>query len=466
MLNLKINNIGKLNKVNLDLDAITILGAKNDSGKSTISKALGTSLNALNNYPALFDKYLEAQIRRIVSDIDGILKNNLYGKMLILDSLPDEYKSFFDENGSYSFDFINYHFKNKENGASSPKQEIEYLYGFYNYILTFHKDSITKKDYEKLKDLNTSLYKVNETNLNDIKNTLISRFFDENFKDKIGNFHNNNSSNIEITQNDNKIFEAKFNNENHLKECKTGFSQIKNVIYIESPLIIDKIDKPLAFFNRRSILNYENNLLNMLTNKNQEDILDLYYDDKLHVLNMIKNIINGKLELKENPFSKGFNFRRGSYEIETLNLATGIKSFSIIQLLLENNWLDKEALLIIDEPEVHLHPEWQVKFVEILILISKHLGVTIYLNTHSTYIIEAFQIISKYYKLEDKVNYYMLESNDFSSSTTEIKMEDLTSDSIEINKSLNKLYEQLNGAFDLLDQYKFNINFDRDNKNE
>ena len=55
------------------------------------------------------------------------------------------------------------------------------------------------------------------------------------------------------------------------------------------------------------------------------------------------------------------------------NLATGSKMFSIIKTLLENGEINFDTMLILDEPEAHLHPEWQNIFAEIIILIVKHL---------------------------------------------------------------------------------------------
>ncbi|MBV5220517.1 AAA family ATPase [Staphylococcus hominis] len=461
MLNLKINNVGKINKVDININGITILGAKNDSGKSTISKVLGTSLNALNNYEKLFEEYLNDQIRDLLFTIDGILKNNLDDIVFDLEELPKEYRIFFDSEGRYAFRYFN--FKRNFEKNSSIEERILYLSRIFEYIINNYSEKITEKDLNELNNSLNKLKKVHETRIEDVKIELISQFFNESFNRSINNFHNNNHANINITQNDNLIFNVLFNNENHIKKCKTGVSQVKKVIYIESPLILDQIERRKSFFNYNySTVSYEDDLRYMLLNKKEKNILADNKDIKLKVALKIANIINGKLEKKEKSMNGKLSFKRGSYDIEVLNLATGIKSFAIIQLLLENNWLDNQSLLIIDEPEVHLHPEWQVKFVEILVLINKYLGVNIYINTHSTYLIEGFQIISKNYNIDDTVNYYMLETNDFSSFAKEIKVQDSISNSIEINDSLNKLYDQLNGAFEILDNHKFNW----DNENE
>ena len=40
------------------------------------------------------------------------------------------------------------------------------------------------------------------------------------------------------------------------------------------------------------------------------------------------------------------------------NTASGIKQIGVVQLLLSNRKLQENSVLIIDEPEVNLHPEW------------------------------------------------------------------------------------------------------------
>lgn len=68
--------------------------------------------------------------------------------------------------------------------------------------------------------------------------------------------------------------------------------------------------------------------------------------------------------------------------------------------------------LIIDEPEVNLHPDWQFKLANILMLLVKKLNVSIYINTHSPLFIEAINAFSEYYDLDDETNYYLTEKSD------------------------------------------------------
>ena len=67
------------------------------------------------------------------------------------------------------------------------------------------------------------------------------------------------------------------------------------------------------------------------------------------------------------------------------NLSTGMKNFVILKQLLQNGSIDENGIVILDEPEIHLHPEWQLKFAEIIVLLQIEFGVHVLLNTHSPY---------------------------------------------------------------------------------
>jgi len=100
----------------------------------------------------------------------------------------------------------------------------------------------------------------------------------------------------------------------------------------------------------------------------------------------IKTIIEGEF-IEDNG---SFIFKKEDKDIELSNVAMGIKYFGILQVLSNSNYLYKGQILILDEPEVHLHPQWQLKLAEIIVDLVKQ-GVKILINSHSPYMIEALQ---------------------------------------------------------------------------
>lgn len=93
-------------------------------------------------------------------------------------------------------------------------------------------------------------------------------------------------------------------------------------------------------------------------------------------------------------------------KIDIRNLAMGAKMFAMLKTLLENGSIKENTVLILDEPEVHLHPEWQNILAELLVLLQYQLGVTILLTTHSSQFLMAIETFAKKYELGKKFKVY------------------------------------------------------------
>lgn len=161
---------------------------------------------------------------------------------------------------------------------------------------------------------------------------------------------------------------------------------------------------------------------------------ELYKD----LLEKIHKIILGEFEY--NKSNKDFIYRKQGYTFDKKNVATGIKSFGIIEILLKNKQLDENTILIIDEPEVHLHPKWQIKYAEILILISKELGVKILLNSHSPYLIRAMEVYRKTHDYEENIKFYTL------ADCIEGKSKKI----IDVTNNLNQIFDKLIEPYEIL----------------
>lgn len=106
----------------------------------------------------------------------------------------------------------------------------------------------------------------------------------------------------------------------------------------------------------------------------------------------------GVVEYQEPTWSRGLDIR---------NISSGMKPFLILKTLLDKGVFKCGGVLIFEEPEVHLHPEWQLRLAEILVLLRAKLGVSIVLNTHSPYFINAVEVYAAKYGVKDKCRYYL-----------------------------------------------------------
>ena len=96
-----------------------------------------------------------------------------------------------------------------------------------------------------------------------------------------------------------------------------------------------------------------------------------------------------------------------SKEIDVASLSTGLKAFVILKQLLLNGNLQDKDVIVLDEPEIHLHPEWQMLYAEIIVLLQKKYNFHIVVTTHSAHFLEALELYSKKYKTSARCNYYL-----------------------------------------------------------
>ncbi len=143
-------------------------------------------------------------------------------------------------------------------------------------------------------------------------------------------------------------------------------------------------------------------------------------------------------EFKKDEMGKYF-FEKRKQRIELEYTATGIKYLGIFQVLSQNNYLNQKSVLILDEPEVHLHPKWQLEMAKVIVELVKN-GVKVVVNSHSPYMIEALKRYSEVEEIEKKTNFYLAEDG-------YIKQ-------IENSNSLTleKIFEKLSEPFDIFEE--------------
>ena len=108
----------------------------------------------------------------------------------------------------------------------------------------------------------------------------------------------------------------------------------------------------------------------------------------------IDEIVGGQL-VKTNP--KGIQFQQENLtrSIEISSMSTGIKALSLLRYALEKGCIQRGSILILDEPEINLHPEWQIKYAEMIVEMQKLFDLRIVITTHSPYFMQAIEYSTK-----------------------------------------------------------------------
>lgn len=184
-------------------------------------------------------------------------------------------------------------------------------------------------------------------------------------------------------------------------ETNLNYHYNKNIYFIDNPFIFDRNDYSY------SLSISESHLINNILYSEKPNTLDkILAEDKLkNIYDKLSNAVNDKILEKDGEFYLEQDF---FYEpISVHNLSAGLKSFAIIKMLLERNALKEDDILILDEPEIHLHPKWQLLYAEIIVLLQKEFNIYILITTHSPYFLEAIEMYSKLHGMQEKTNYYL-----------------------------------------------------------
>ena len=185
-------------------------------------------------------------------------------------------------------------------------------------------------------------------------------------------------------------------------------------------------------------------------------IPEVFYIDNISILDLknldilrVDHIIHIKDALENEDYSSKPSRIKDILKNDCSDLsAAGIKQIGILEILLQNGSLKENSFLIIDEPESNLHPEWQIKFAQILVSLVKELDIYIYLNSHSPMFIEAMSLYSQYYGLLDETSFYMTQENAGKYDFKKINPKDM-----------GEVYENLTKPYDELDRLKAEILF-------
>ncbi|MDO4804315.1 MAG: AAA family ATPase [Lachnospiraceae bacterium] len=160
------------------------------------------------------------------------------------------------------------------------------------------------------------------------------------------------------------------------------------------------------------------------------DLLRTLCKERDYRTTTVEDILQDKkikeIERKFDEISSGnIVYHDGKYEykspklrenMDLVSLSTGIKSFAILRKLLKDGKIEENGILVIDEPEVHLHPAWQMKYAEILVMLQKEYGLNIIIATHSFDFLNALMYYSKLYEIEKSCNCYLAEEDSMDDS--------------------------------------------------
>ena len=408
---LKIENLGMVDRANIEVNGITIIAGDNNTGKSTIGKALFAIFNALCNSEEKIKDLRKQELRKNVQRIcmDYFDKEDLPIRLFeITKYLPK--------------DLSNQLIYNKN---IDIEDEIKSIINHYQIEIS---EKSLKDLQVKMKNAVDRIMNVSET---DLQKEFLQRYFLEVFNEQINSLFNVNSTMDIVITIKNRDIKIKFSND-RCTELEVPYKILHEAFYIDDPFIIDSLSIP--FYRVRNISVEQRHLINSIKKydrlKNENVFASLFAEKSLEEIYAILNdVVEGKILFQDSNIS--LQSKKFNKPININNLSTGLKAFVILKILLERGILKEKDVLILDEPEIHLHPKWQMQYAQIIVLLQKFFDLSIIVTTHSADFLAAIEYYAKKYKNIGKCKFYLA------------KNEDNFNTFIDVTNEIEKIYKQM-----------------------
>lgn len=387
---LTIENIGLIRHAQIQLNGLTVIAGTNDSGKSTIGKVIFSLVKAIQRYQDDLEESKEHQIEVVLREAYTVLR-----KRVDFSERPELRELF------YPLFFMRDIRRHPDLALQHRFQYVEDNVE-YEWLLP---------DLERVKAL---------IEQNEDKNEAIHRAFIKVFYSEFSNEYRrldagvDEESVLELKDGDNPLFKAEMHDLNYSTRLYEDLIYLDATL-IETPYVLN-VAEPLRMARARfdehqrhmPLLGRPNVALHIkdLSDKLREGGMwaldgDAFATDSA-ILDLLSKELKGEFSYDRESADFLFSDEKHSYKV--LNIASGVKSFGVLQLLEKGGFLGKGQLVIVDEPEVHLHPKWQLLYAHILVQLVER-GAHVLVTTHSPYMLEALEIYSKQLHIKN-VNYY------------------------------------------------------------
>lgn len=421
---IQLENIGKIHQAQIDLNGITAIAGENNTGKSTVGKALFCIFNSFYHLNQKIRLARREMIAKAVYDSFNKFNSDtgysIYSTN-VADTILQNKNQYLIEGQEQALTNLLSHNLHDGWNATGPDATIitpelvQNMIGRIKQVLTISEEQIF---------------------IRVLENTL-----KQEFSSKVMNFHHVHDMGKIALQIKNKTLQMHIKN-NKITQAKNLLELQTQAIYLDDPFVLDELDlKSKGIFGEQlqysDSVTHRGHLKNLLkaetASQNVETAMkQIVADTKLKkILNKINSICAFDMKKADDALTDSFVFLEGKNQLSVENVSTGLKTFIILKRLLYTGHLEENGLLILDEPEVHLHPQWQILFAEIIVLLQKEFGMHILLTTHSPYFLRAIEVYSAKYRIADKCKYYLADIKN-----GDAFFEDVTTQT-------NKIYEKL-----------------------
>lgn len=408
-----LKNIAKIKAADVELNGITVIAGENDTGKSTVGKALYSVFNSMYNVGG------QIHHEKVRSIANAILS---YYTM---------------QHGAGVSVHINLHYKEIDDRFMSGDMQLDVIESGLMEMLHGYRDD-EDVDRDTIENTAKRIKDIIGVPDEEIFKTILLNNLRSEFGDQINNIYNEQQGSVELIIKNN-AFSVMLSGD-RVETIDNFYSLNTEAVYLDDPFILDELGW-MSFSGKRSrYANHENDVINKLSRRDGNTVVDeIIAGNKLkRVYAEINSVCGGSIVLNKR-YSAGYKINDSDKMLNVKNMSAGLKTFMILKTLLENGTIRENGMIILDEPEIHLHPQWQLLFAEIIVLLQKEFDMNILLNTHSPYFMKAIEVYSAKYEIADKCKYYLAHTEDDRMSV----IEDVTNEPEKIYRLLARPLQDL-----------------------
>lgn len=400
---LKVRNFAKIKEADIILDGITVIAGRNNTGKSTVGKILYSMYNATSN---LEQKMETIRILRIQNVLRQTHIQHYYlpyirdvSDMILKAQNEDEEKAILE--------------RLTEESIFTKLDEAE-------------RASIVQEWYQGIQE-------IKGISDESFTQAILTNYFRDMFNEQLNHTEDREKEAfVEVctkSGNNRVMFQ---------KDMCVGYSfeyaTTNNAVYIDNPVLLDKLNNRDVMSNPQKYLSeQEYNLYVKLKGKKasaeERAIDEIINEEKLKdILMVLDKAIPGDITYNQKYLYQTDKSKNG---IDIRSLSTGLKSFAMLKQIIMNGSLNNKDAIILDEPEIHLHPEWQMVYAELIVVLQEKFDFNIVINTHSSHFLETLDFYAQKYGSKQKCHYYLSE-----------EMKEMCSFE-EVTETPEKIYKQL-----------------------
>lgn len=415
---LELHNVGKFESAAIDIDGLTVIAGANATGKSTLSKALYCLFNGFSFQEDSFRAARKAAILQALGDFprrlsadDEAVGNRLSDELLNLKSVNADTLRTFIAGFSRRYAvrrFIAEHDIYGE-GGSDEVSDVPGDALSAEVSADLPLDASVIQQILRLLSLDKTAFRRIQT----------GNLLDQEFRGQIADTRTGNASAYLSLTVQNQTLTVSIEN-GRLASFEAPLLLSKQAIYIDDPFVVDDAVRWRSQSSGNLYdLSHREALRQRLTYRKPNTLLDnLRTADHETLLAKIASVCAGRLT--EDAAGRLLYQENGQKPLDIFNVSTGLKTFVIIRHLLINGAFEKNGTVILDEPEIHLHPQWQVVFAEVLVLLQKEFNLHILLTTHSPYFLRALEVFTQKHGIQTKSRFYRTGITDDSAAVTDV----------------------------------------------